>query len=106
MSYSSEFPDYDGDFFCPKGWMDGSWHNDTMPKAVKECKALVSYKDHLYTEVWFTIWQDYVFEDHREYEGGKRYMFEITVGLETVFRYETDSLLEIQNFVKGADENG
>jgi hypothetical protein len=94
MSYISEFPDYDGDFYCPDGWEDHSWHNDVCPRA----RHIVEKEDRYYE---FTIWQDYVFADKREYDRGTRFMFQVEVNNEIIYSYETDSLLEIQNLVKG-----
>jgi hypothetical protein len=42
-----------------------------------------------------------VFADKREYDRGTRFMFQVEVNNEIIYSYETDSLLEIQNLVKG-----
>ena len=94
MSYRSEFPDYDGDFFCPDGWIDNSWHNDVCPRAMKRIEMETK-------SIEFSIWQDYVAEDKREYDFGKRYIFQIHVNYALIYNYETDSNAEIQNLVKG-----
>ena len=93
MSYLSEFPDYDGDFYCPDGWEDNSWHNDVCPHAEKR-----SYDE----EISVNIWQDYVDPDKRERDNDKRYLFTICVGgADAQFYYETDELEEIKKLVKG-----
>ena len=94
MSYRDEFPDYDGDFYCPEGWIDNSWHNDVCPRAMKRLETDTKC-------IEFSIWQDYLFEDKREYDDGKRYLFQIHVNNDLIYHYETDSILEIQNLVKG-----
>lgn len=94
MSYRSEFPDYDGDFFCPDGWIDNSWHNDVCPRAMKRIEMGANC-------IEFSIWQDYVAEDKREYDFGKRYIFQIHVNYELIYNHETDSIAEIQNLMKG-----
>ena len=33
MGYREEFPNYDDELWIPKGFIDGSWHNDTCPHA-------------------------------------------------------------------------
>ena len=93
MSYKQEFPDYDGEFFCPKGWEDCSWHNDTMPKAV-------FYFGICEWEMMFIIWQDYVDENKREFQGEPRYIFQINKGTYTIFEHKTDSLEEIKLLVE------
>lgn len=95
MSYASEFPDYDGDFYLPKGWMDASWHNDTMPRAMWYLEM---------PNVWYkvNIWQDYMDENKREYEG-PRYIFQIEKENDEVFEYRTDDLEEIKLLVKGVN---
>lgn len=95
MSYISEFPDYDGKFYCPKGWTDASWHNDTMPRAMLRKEKTGNYTSSR-SEVVFSIWQDYVDVGKREYDIGKRYTFCVEVDAELVFFYETDDLEEIK----------
>ena len=94
MSYKSEFPDYDGEFYCPKGWMDNSWHNDVCPRAMKRLESET-------LEIEFSIWQDYVNEDKREFDDVKRYEFQIHVNGELIFHYETDDLEKIKELEKG-----
>lgn len=94
MSYRSEFPDYDGEFYLPKGWMDNSWHNDTMPRAmyrVENTKEIVE----------FSLWQDYVDVDRREYDNMDRYLFQIHVNGELVYHYETNDLSEAKRLAEG-----
>lgn len=110
MSYISEFPDYDGEFYVPKGWEDNSWHNDTMPRAMLE---LVNVGFHyalcnrnLYEKkednvIRFSLWQDYVDINKREIEDGKRYCFQIDIDSELIFSYETDDLEMVKELVKG-----
>lgn len=93
MSYRSEFPNYDGDFYLPEGWTDASWHNDTMPRAM----YYFSIPNAWYKVI---IWQDYVDENKREYEG-PRYIFQIEKENNEVFEYRTDDLEEIKLLAKG-----
>ena len=90
MSYKSEFPDYDGEFYLPDGWVDNSWHNDTMPRAILEVGDAI-----------YSIWQDFVNVSNREIIDRKRYIFTIEVGYNTVFSYETNKLSKIKKLVKG-----
>lgn len=98
MSFISEFPDYDGEFYLPKGWTDASWHNDTMPRALWYLET---------PNVWYqiSIWQDYVDESKREYEGEPRYIFQIQEGncVDMLFEYQTDNLDEIKLLAKGVN---
>ena len=94
MSYKSEFPDYDGEFYCPKGWIDNSWHNDVCPRAMKRFESET-------LEIEFSIWQDYVDENKREYDPTKRYLFQIHVNNDLIFHYETDDLEKIKELEKG-----
>lgn len=94
MSYLSEFPYYDGDFYIPKGWMDNSWHNDTCPRAMFRTETETK-------TVEFSLWQDYVDVNKRELDGTKRYIFQIHVNRELVYHYETDSLDEAKELAKG-----
>ena len=91
MSYRSAFPYYDGEFYCPKGWFDGSYKNDTMPRAMKwfETESV---------QIDFSIWQNYVDVNKREYNG-KRYLFHVEVDDEVIYSYETDELSEIERLV-------
>lgn len=49
MSYRTEFPDYDDDLYCPDGWTDQSWHNDTCPHIQKRI-------DTIETEIEVNVW--------------------------------------------------
>ena len=102
MSYLSEFPDYDGKLYIPKGFMDNSWHNDTMPKASKIVTIPIYPTGEI--EVMFIIWQDYINPELREYEDEKRYIFQINVNSIPVFEYRTDDLLIIEMLVKCIDD--
>lgn len=97
MSYKSEFPNYDGDFYCPKGFVDNSWHNDTMPRAMKRY-----VKNDIELEI--SIWQDYVDESRREREGEGRYIFEIEVNDDPIFCHNTDDLEIIKSFVENVND--
>ena len=103
MSYLSEFPDYDGKLYIPEGFKDNSWHNDTMPKAEKVV-TIPTYPAGTEIEVAFIIWQDYTDPELREYEDGKRYIFQINVNENPVFEYQTDDLSTIEMFVECIDD--
>ena len=92
MSYKTEFPDYDGEFFLPKGWEDNSWHNDVCPHAEKR-------DENLGVSVY--LWQDYVNPENREYEEGKRYIYEIRLdkSFNYIFSFATDDLELIKEMV-------
>lgn len=94
MGYRSEFPDYDDEFYCPKGWEDGSYHNDTCPHAYKRDSDEV-------TEVEARIWQDYKDPSKREYKDEKRYLLEIVVNSDPVYQHLTDDIEEIKELAKG-----
>lgn len=94
MSYLTEFPDYDGEFYCPKGWADNSWHNDFCPHIEKQEGDIVIY-----------VWQDYVDVNLREFIK-KRYLFVIEKvdemsNVTEIFNYETDDLEIIKEFMSG-----
>ena len=92
--YKHEFPDYDGEFFCPEGWGDYSYHNDVCPRALCRIESKISTVD-------FSIWQDYVDVNKREYDNGKRYLFQIHVNNDLIYHYETDDLKEIKRLAEG-----
>lgn len=94
VSYKYEFPDFDRELYVPEGWMDNSWHNDIMPRAIKRTKN---------EEIEISIWQDYENVDRREYDNGKRYIFQIQVGYDTIFSWETDDLDEIKKLVEAVE---
>ena len=95
MSYITEFRDYDGEFYLPKGWEDNSWHNNICPHAEKRSKD---------ETIIVNIWQDYVALDKRESDNTKRYLFTICVnGDDAIFAYETDNLEEIKEMAKGVN---
>ena len=96
MSYITEFPDYDGQFYCPEGWEDHSWHNDVCPRAMRIVDDEAKGRHYE-----FSIWQDYVNPNKREYDGGARYMFQIETNNEIIYSYETNNYAEIQKLVKG-----
>lgn len=94
MSYSSEFPDYDGEFYCPKGWEDNSWHNDVCPRAMYRIETKAK-------NIEFSLWQDYVDVNKREFDNAKLYTFQIHVDSDLVYNYETDDFEEIKRITKG-----
>ena len=97
MSYKTEFPDYDGEFFHPDGWMDNSWHNDTCPHIEKRAKVGNE-------EVLVYVWQEYADENLRESFKSKRYLFSIEISDgEIIFSYETDDLEKIKELIKHVD---
>ena len=99
MSYKQEFPNYDGKFYIPKGFVDASWHNDVCPRAQME-KKIPSYGGEPEVEVRFVLWQDYADPSKREYEFGKRYVFAIEVNTEVVFEYCSDDIDIILRLIK------
>lgn len=95
MSYRKEFPDYDDKgIYIPKGWADGSYHNDTCPHAYKRN----TNEDEI---IEARIWQDYKDPKKREYENDKRYLFEIVIDGEPIYQYSTDNFDEINLLAKG-----
>lgn len=96
--YRQEFPDYDGELFIPEGWIDNSWHNDVCPRAMhrKFCRF-----ENVTQTIDFSIWQDYIDVNKREYDNGKRYLFQIHVNNDLIYHYETDDLEEIKRLAKG-----
>lgn len=94
MSYITEFPDYDGEFYIPEGWEDNSWHNDVCPRAMRRIEPETKM-------IEFSVWQDYVDVDKREYDNGKRYLFQIVVDNELIYHYETDDLQKIKELIEG-----
>jgi len=99
MGYKTEFPDFDADFYCPAGFEDYSYHNDTMPHAGK--RLTVDGKD-----VEINIWQDYMDDDKREYPGSGRLVFQVKLvdDDDIVYEYITDDLGLIKKFVQEWDE--
>ena len=96
MSYQIEFPDYDDDLYCPDGWQDQSWHNDTCPHIQKRI-------DTADTEITVNVWQDYKDKTLRELNFGKRYSFIIEANGFYVFSYETDDLEKIKELMENVD---
>jgi len=90
--YLIEFPNYDGDFYLPKGWIDNSWHNDVCPHAEKRSadESIIVY-----------IWQEYEDFYKRESANENRYMFVIEKDSEVIFLYETNSLELIKEMAEG-----
>ena len=110
MSYKTEFPDYDGQLYVPKGFIDASWHNDIMPRAEKiikvpqyanEVEAEVAFiLCETEAEVQFILWQDYADPQKREYDNGKRYIFQIEINGESIFEVTTDDLDIAKQIIK------
>ena len=94
--FKQEFPDYDGGFYLPDGWMDNSWHNDVCPHAMKRHEDGTDI-------IEARIWQDYANRENREYEDGKRYQFDIQVNDVRIFCYETDMIDEIKALVSALE---
>ena len=95
MSYLSEFPDYDGEFYCPEGWTDNSWHNDVCPHIEKR-----SIDDSVVVRVW----QDYVSLAKRERDNTKRYLFQVCFdGDDAQFYYETNKWRKIEKMMRGVN---
>lgn len=93
MSYISEFPDYDGEFYLPDGWEDNSWHNDVCPHIEKRSKG---------DSVKVYVWQDYSDPAKREYDNTTRYLFQICCnGDDAQFMYESDEWSEMEKLMKG-----
>ena len=103
MSYLSAFPDYDGELFVPKGWVDYSYKNDLCPRAMK---IVESETECLRIE--FSLWQDYVDVDKREYDNRKRFTFEIMLfdgkGERLMYYYETDDFEEAKRLCDGVQD--
>ena len=91
-NYLIEFPDYDGDFYLPEGWVDNSWHNDICPHAEKRSadESIIAY-----------LWQEYVDADKRETPNGNRYVLIIENNSDVIFQYDTDDIEIIKILVKG-----
>ena len=95
MSWQSEFPDWDGgELYIPKGWEDNSWHNDVCPRAMFRVESETE-------TIEFSLWQDYIDVNEREYDGAKRYLFQIHVNGDLVYHYETDDLSEAKKLAEG-----
>lgn len=92
--YLEEFPDYDGSFYCPKGFADHSYHNDTMPRALHSVVTETMQID-------YSIWQDYIDVRKREYDNQPRYCFQIHVNDALIFNYQTDDILALERLVSG-----
>lgn len=82
MSWKTEFPYYDGEFYCPEGWVDRSWHNDVCPHIEKRTD-----------NVAILVWQNYEDEDMREFE--YKYAFHIEVDGDCVFDYVTNDWIDV-----------
>ena len=99
MLYRTEFPDYDKTLIIPKGFEDGSYHNDICPRVIK---TIIVNKD----EVVYNIWQDYKDKEKREYgeyENSTEFLFDIQVNGNVVFYYRTDDWTEIEKLIQNAN---
>ena len=94
MSCRDEFRDYDGDFYCPKGWIDASYGNDTCPHIMKRIETETD-------NIEVRVWQDYVDTDKREDDLGKRYLFQVVCNDYDVFSLESDDWSEMEKLMKG-----
>ena len=94
MSYLSEFPDYDGTLYCPKDWIDASYHNDTCPHIMRRIETETM-------EIECNVWQDYVNKELRENDYGARYLFQIKINGFVAYSLETDDLEEVKHLMKG-----
>lgn len=91
--YKQEFPDYDRKLYIPDGWIDSSYHNDMMPRVVKD-----------FGKYRFSIWQNYRNPDLRESCEDAEYIFDIQLDDSTViFSYLTNSLVEINRLMNSID---
>ena len=95
MSYRTEFPDYDDELYCPDGWTDQSWHNDTCPHIQKRIYTTG-------TEIEVDVWQDYKDENKRE-TLGERYLFTIKANGFDIFSYFTNDLGKIKELMDNVD---
>ena len=93
MSYREEFPDYDDKLVIPEGFEDYSWHNDCCPHVSKR------YFDTPEVEAKVNIWQDYKNPALRDYDNGKRFLFQIIVNGVNIMLHETDDWSEIEKLV-------
>lgn len=95
MSWREEFPNWDGgELYIPKGWEDYSWHNDVCPRAMLRVESETR-------TVEFSLWQDYIDVEKREYDNMARYLFQIHVNGYLIYHYETDDLSEAKKLVEG-----
>lgn len=94
----TEFPDYDGNLYIPKGFEDASYHNDVCPR-VQKTIIIPGFGNVSDTEVTFILWQNYVDPQKREYEEEKRYVFEIQVNGANIFYYDSDDLDVMKTFI-------
>ena len=88
--YKSEFPDYDRKLIIPDGFEDNSWHNDMMPHVEKTLPC----------DIRVIIWQDYNDVELREIVDGKQFIFQLEVGYNTFFEYETNKWSKIEKLIK------
>ena len=57
--------------------------------------------EHEAQTIVFSLWQDYVDVNKREYDNSKRYLLQIHVNHILIYHYETDDLEEAKKLVKG-----
>ena len=82
MSYKSEFPKWNGDWYCLDGFKDESCHTNELPSASKAYK-----KDDVVIK--YVIWQDYIPTEENDYysffEDEGMYRFEIYVDCTLIY---------------------
>ena len=99
MLYKKEFPDYDDELWIPEGFTDASYHNDICPHVYQTMRT---WKAEGYmAETRVLIWEDYKNVELREYDDGKKYVFQIEVDGDTVFSYESDDKEKIIDLIDG-----
>lgn len=83
MSYKEEFPKWNGEWVCPKGYKDESYKNDELPHVKK-----IYEKDN--TRVEYRIWEDNIPTEENNYysvleKEGYKYRFEIVVNSTIIY---------------------
>lgn len=97
--YLSEFPSYDATLYIPKGWFDGSHHNNACPHAEKEKGGYTA-----------CIFQDYLDESMRQLGLEDRYICHVLYDDENVkvfpnviYEVITDDIEVVKQFVKDVE---
>lgn len=98
--YLREFPHYDSKLYIPKGWFDGSHHNNACPHAEKEKGGYTA-----------CIFQDYVDINKRQGSLYDRYICLVTHDDDTaevfpniVYEVNTNDIEVVKRFVKDVEE--
>lgn len=68
MTYETEFPNFKLDIHIPAGFVDNSWHNNTMPCWVRE----------LPDDQVMVLWIDYADTSLRDHPNNSRFVLHIT----------------------------